>query len=342
MIMQANKRNITLDIARGIAIILVVLGHSIQYTSKDFDANPIFKFIYAVHMPLFMFISGFLATNINNQKVQAINSLKNNAKKLLLPFIAWIPINFFAIGWLQVPPDFEKDFPHFISQLIKSPDSGGLWFLLVLFECHLLLLISQSITQKYALWLSLALLAALNLMILIQPSINWLGLGFLRWYFLFFLAGNLAKQFTWNPPKITTTAILSLIYLTLATFWSRKSAVPVDFVFPDSKGSILQLATQGYHAATAFIGIAAIFAISSHSRSLPLIKNHLQNIGNLTLELYAGHYIFLYLALIITSESRLPYAANVIIVAIIAFWGAIYFYRATSLAPIVKRTLFGR
>lgn len=340
--MQANKRNTTLDIARGIAIISVVLGHSIQYTSKDFDTNLIFKIIYAAHMPLFMFISGFLAMNTNNQRVDTTSILKSNAKKLLLPFTAWIPINFFAIGWLQAPPDFDKDFLHFISQLIKSPDSGGLWFLLVLFECHLLLLISQSITQKYALWLSLALLAALNLMILIHPSMNWLGLGFLRWYFLFFLAGNLAKHFTWHPPKFSTSAILSLIYLMLATCWSRKSAVPVELFFPKLEGSILQLAIQGYHAATAFVGIAAILAISSHFRSLPLIKNYLQKIGNLTLELYAGHYIFLYLALIFTSESRLPHTVSVIIIAAIAFWGAIYFYQATSLAPIVRRTLFGR
>lgn len=342
MVLQAKQRNQALDIARGIAIISVILGHAIQYTSKDFDSNPIFKIIYAVHMPLFMFISGYVVTNSNSQKEYKIGAIKSNAKKLLLPFVAWIPINFAAIAWLQAPPGFEKDFLRFIYQLIKSPDSGGLWFLLVLFECHLLMMFSQSVTQRYAHWLNLALLAALNLMILIQPSVNWLGLGFLRWYFLFFLAGNLAKHFSWQPPKLTTTAILSMVYLTLAALWSRKSAIPIDFFFPNLNGSILQLAIQGYHAMTAFVGIATILAISSHVRSLPLIKDRLQATGNLTLELYAGHYVFLYLALALIAESTLPLAVNTVFVAIIAFWGAIYFYRAVSHASVVKTILYGR
>lgn len=61
------SRNQLIDVAKGIAILLVLLGHSIQYasgasyySSGAFYSNWFFKFIYSFHMPLFMVISGYL------------------------------------------------------------------------------------------------------------------------------------------------------------------------------------------------------------------------------------------------------------------------------------------
>ncbi|MFK2101644.1 acyltransferase family protein [Bacteroides fragilis] len=40
------------DYMRGIAIILVVIGHLIQFNGFP-TSNPVFEFIYSFHMPLF-------------------------------------------------------------------------------------------------------------------------------------------------------------------------------------------------------------------------------------------------------------------------------------------------
>jgi fucose 4-O-acetylase-like acetyltransferase len=59
----ARKRNVLLDYFKGIAIFLVVWGHCLQYAanaSYDFFSNEVFIVIYSFHMPLFMFISGYL------------------------------------------------------------------------------------------------------------------------------------------------------------------------------------------------------------------------------------------------------------------------------------------
>lgn len=50
-----KERNVTIDIMKGIGIILMVVGHS-GYPS--FLRN----FIYTFHMPLFFMISGYLIT----------------------------------------------------------------------------------------------------------------------------------------------------------------------------------------------------------------------------------------------------------------------------------------
>ena len=60
---MAKKRNSYLDFVRGIAIYCVLWGHCIQYgmvNGGNFFENPIFKFIYSFHMPMFMLISGYL------------------------------------------------------------------------------------------------------------------------------------------------------------------------------------------------------------------------------------------------------------------------------------------
>ena len=51
-----------LDSLKAILILLVVLGHAVQFNDTEHYANSIlFRFIYSFHMPLFFFISGYLA-----------------------------------------------------------------------------------------------------------------------------------------------------------------------------------------------------------------------------------------------------------------------------------------
>lgn len=52
-----------IDVTKGFAIYLVILGHCIQYATPinyNYDNNEIFVLIYSFHMPLFMCVSGYL------------------------------------------------------------------------------------------------------------------------------------------------------------------------------------------------------------------------------------------------------------------------------------------
>lgn len=63
---MSKERRHWLDVVKGIAIILVVMGH-VGSTYGGESASPSFNaihsFIYSFHMPLFMFISGYLFTS---------------------------------------------------------------------------------------------------------------------------------------------------------------------------------------------------------------------------------------------------------------------------------------
>lgn len=82
-------REIYLDIAKGISILLVILGHIIQYTSlnNSFLNNEIWIFIYSFHVPLFMHISGQLLFKSLQKNKKNIISCK--IKQLLTPVIVW-------------------------------------------------------------------------------------------------------------------------------------------------------------------------------------------------------------------------------------------------------------
>ena len=58
------QRNEFLDFTKGVLIILVSIGHTVQYViyhNHDFWEDPIFKAIYLFHMPLFMAVAGYLS-----------------------------------------------------------------------------------------------------------------------------------------------------------------------------------------------------------------------------------------------------------------------------------------
>ena len=75
-----KKRLEYIDIARGIAIILMVIGHVVSGYKR--------AIIFSFHMPLFIIISGFFFKPGRNIKEEIINILK----KLIIPYIVSIII----------------------------------------------------------------------------------------------------------------------------------------------------------------------------------------------------------------------------------------------------------
>lgn len=334
-----------IDTARGWAILLVVLGHAIQYSVSDFDHHLGFRLIYAVHMPLFMFISGYVTTLPKTDWTDRLARLRARSRQLLLPFIAWIPVSFLAIVWLQRPPGFVADFGLFVQQVVQMPDAGGLWFLLVLFECQLLLLIAAALGPRLVGWIGAALLLTLNVIIILWPASNWLGLGLLRWQFLFFLAGFLARQSNWQPPSSRATVPWLLCFLVLAGLWYRKSAVPIDLWLDHIRGGPRKLAVQGYHALTAFTGIEAVLgacAILGRLAAWARLRRGLAALGAVSLEIYAGHYLFLYAAIGLTAAWPLAESARVISVALGVLGGALLLRQLITPFPILRMFFYGR
>lgn len=96
-----KKRIAYLDVARGIGMILVVMGH------VDFISEPIRDYVTSFHMPLFLIISGILLYATKTEERNWIEIVKSKCRTILLPYFI------FSVGALL----FEL-----VRALIKSID----------------------------------------------------------------------------------------------------------------------------------------------------------------------------------------------------------------------------
>lgn len=118
-----RQRDLTIDIAKGITIFLMVWGHNTFGTFMH-------EKIYLFHMPLFFFISGFFF-----KEVTFTSYVKNKSQRLLLPFVLyWLFIRIWNILFMFLT---QKGNLKYIQDYIQSeaffPGTGALWFLICLF-----------------------------------------------------------------------------------------------------------------------------------------------------------------------------------------------------------------
>jgi fucose 4-O-acetylase-like acetyltransferase len=87
MIMEPRRYNQTADTLKGLLIVLVILGHFLLGTLMD---NPIRYFIYSFHMPLFLFVGGYLINLPKLADMSWKDIFVKHFKRMLMAWgIAW-------------------------------------------------------------------------------------------------------------------------------------------------------------------------------------------------------------------------------------------------------------
>ena len=100
-----TKRLDWIDIAKGIGIILVVLGHTLvpQVRETDF-AGFLWIFIYNFHMPLFFFLSGYLFEKGLPHYTNKGKFILGKLQYLMLPYLIFSTFAYLFIGFsLKIP-----------------------------------------------------------------------------------------------------------------------------------------------------------------------------------------------------------------------------------------------
>lgn len=115
-----KQRNNSIDAVKGIAIVLVMIGHVFVHNHME-DAY-VYDFIKAVQMPLFIIISGYLCGQ--GRKISDVKTygkiMGKRAVSYLVPFFAWLTV--MHLG------NLAEAYKTIFVQL-----DYGLWFLAVLF-----------------------------------------------------------------------------------------------------------------------------------------------------------------------------------------------------------------
>ena len=129
--MSMNRRS-DIDIAKGFALFLVVLGHVVTMH------HTIFRWIYAFHMPAFFFLSGM--TFRPEKYPSCLDYIKKRGRTLILPYFA---ITLTALAICTIRPYYhqaisEYGWKHILKWIFyygqpQQIYTGQLWFLPALF-----------------------------------------------------------------------------------------------------------------------------------------------------------------------------------------------------------------
>ena len=250
-----------LAVLQGFSMLLVVIGH-VSLTNLPGDpttpiATGIERTIYTFHMPLFIFISGwlFFYTCIGKQK-RYRDVIVAKIKRLVVPFFAFTLVTtLLKMSFPQLmhrAVDMEEIINTFI--LFSSNPLGEMWFLVVLFELMLLYPVFIIITKDKN-WTIVVLAIAILINILAPQDVLEFQLYRVCYMLPFFVAGILCCQYE--------------LQKYLCNIWAL-SLLAGSFVICN----ILSLLPQSLEIVTVSVGIAFSFSLCLVlSKSFPRLFN---------------------------------------------------------------------
>lgn len=226
---MAKARNDCIDVAKGLGIILVVIGHVM---SPVMSGNSILEWLYSViytfHMPLFFFVSGYVAKKLVTKPVAKTELIKQRLLRLMVPYCVWAVIYLPMKIILAEHVRFSDEYKWYSFFLGNNPD-GQLWFLYVLFVISIFMIFF--VTSKNISALTILFMIGSILAPLIPFSIGFTSITLtfsLHQVGFFFLGTLTAVKVDYNKVTTNITAfIISAVVLVSysVVLWIRKEEV---------------------------------------------------------------------------------------------------------------------
>lgn len=288
-----KERNFYMDALKAINIILVVLGHCIQYGSGKeyalgaFFYNPVFIFIYSFHMPLFMLISGCLfASSIKTKKWNEL--LYAKFKQLIIPLCSWSVISLFiSIGKSSRGLSSESINVLWIVKKLISGFVYGPWFLWAVWWCSFVIIVVRRFFRDSPIVYFLGSV----LTFVITDALNLALYKFMWPFFLFAYIFNTydyrskLKKIYLNKGFIACTFI---VFGFLLFFYNYDSYIYTSGYSVLNKNVAIQIYTNCFRFIIGMVGsISTMYLIYVLVRVLPNAMNNLLSyIGKNTLGIY--------------------------------------------------------
>ena len=290
--MKLTNRIEYIDAVRGFTMLMVILGHFEVFTfsAQAFLGTPVYKLI---QMPLFFFISGYMAFK-NPKEWNTHTFLRESIQKL-----RFLLIPAFFFGLLFTYFQTSGNFTIFVNDISKQ----GYWFTIALSEMFLLYYIVNYLlhrikianVDKYfviALFISILMAYLIKILSIYSPIVNDLinitSFYYLPFYFPHFIFGILASKY-----KPTFEKIIDNSYFMAGALILFSSVL----VFRQTMIENIIGGKEISACIVSFTGIVVIYNFfrkyqASFSSSTKLGRT-LQYIGKRTLDIYLLHYFFL-------------------------------------------------
>ena len=286
---EVKERNQIVDIIRGFAMLLVVLGHTMSGTVSDYSGSLLFQVIWTLQMPLFIIISGYV-TRYSSPLVNSTSFWKYVKKRTLAYLLPWLVWTILIRGLIFCQTDFLN-----IKHLLWHMDSGY-WFLVTIWTISMLFGIADLLSNKCFKDKRINLISHLALcgigMVGLSAIGYYAGFGFFAikltiYYLPIYILGYLYGQIQdWLMAKRNAKTVISCIVLVSLGLWL---AVINRFDFYASGDGPLMIAVRFI---TSILGCASIIGLISAICSGWWCKP-LGWTGVHSLEIYLTHYLYL-------------------------------------------------
>lgn len=232
--MPAKRHFPEVTIARGITMLLVILGHAFPDGDRHmayFSAQIIHHTIYLFHMGTFMLLAGFVAAPRILSDAPVLPEIRKRFSRLMIPYFAWTCVLILLkqiFGMLAREPFSLADT---WKLLIGMEHLGWLWYLLALFVISALYLLLSRATKDHRVFIGVGLV--LHMVWFFFPEMY---LDRVAKYAVFFAIGVLLRtRYDAVLPLLRTrVAAVIAIAIILVKPWA-----PFPYVITGLAGSLL-------------------------------------------------------------------------------------------------------
>lgn len=272
--MESKKHIDLIDILKGVAIISVLICHSVIVYPVNLEnvawSNALKTFVGSYQMPLFFMISGFLCSYKGNYG----GYLLSRVKRILIPYAVFNTVALFlrVVGGSLV--NRKMDFKSALFQFFfQGTSSGGYWFLYALFIISAIAPLFSIILKKNRL-LGLPFITVCVVVSALFDLPEICCLKSVVYYLTYFIAGMMLKGCDFEKIKDKRIAILTV---SAAVFCL--SFIPLR-IYADNVYSVAGIYISAF-AASAFF--ASFFSLVKMPK---FIKNQLMTSGKYSLQYY--------------------------------------------------------
>ncbi len=224
----ARTRLLTIDIAKGIGISLVVIGHyNVDNVQPQYWLD-LRSLIYLFHMPMFMFLSGYLFNDGRpsaSSPASYLALIKKKASRLAYPYFCitaiLLAMKLAAGAFFKLQFPVDQDLLKYVFLNPGNGFNGGLWFIYTLFVIFLLFPLLQMALRND--WLLIA--AAVAASFFPWPWVFCLDLVFKN--LPFFALGYVARHYVVPGdvgPRQAAVGLAGGLGLSLAIIWAGQLA----------------------------------------------------------------------------------------------------------------------
>nr|WP_243121868.1 acyltransferase family protein [Clostridium perfringens] len=289
--LKTQNRNYLIDNSKGLLIFLVVLGHSLEFIRKDYEvARLLYVFIYEFHMPVFVFISGYLSKNVEKGR-------RNAVRNFLTPFLL------FNIIWnlitLVGPLFLRGEFTNLPSEQAFSFFTPGwaLWYIFAMFLWKILLPDLLKFKNIFILSIIAGIFVKLS-----GEFGSYMALSRTITFAPFFLAGYYSseeklkrfRKFTrFNILNKVPSILILIIGVLIALIFVNYSNIADEFFWADRSYSNFNIEIFTgilLYIAVYIIGFAFVYVFIN---LMPENQTFLSKIGKNTLSVYFLHTYFI-------------------------------------------------